>query len=86
MQTRQSGSPYVLPDDDTGARPTRRVTTADLRILRSSRGSTVSRAERACAVLLPTASVCKMSTGTPRMDTIVYESMDNGSLCLTTPL
>jgi hypothetical protein len=32
-------------------------TMADLQILRLSRGSTASRAERACAVLLPTASV-----------------------------
>ena len=46
----------------------------------------VSRAEKACAVLLPTASVCKMSTGTPRKGTIVCESMDNGSSCLTPPL
>src|SRR5262249_37648635 len=48
-------------------------TTADLQILRLSRGSTASRAERACAVLLPTASVCKMSTETPRMGTTVCE-------------
>ena len=27
-----------------------------------------------------------MAAGTPRMDTIVYESMDNGLSCLTTPL
>ena len=38
------------------------------------------------AVLLPTDSVCKMSTGTPRMGTTACESMDNGSMCLTTPL
>src|SRR5438045_85206 len=31
-------------------------------------------------------SVCKMSIGTPRMGTIVCESIDNGSSCLTTPL
>jgi hypothetical protein len=62
------------------------VTAVDLRILRSSRGSTVSPAERACAVLLPTASVCKMSTGIARMGTIVCEFMGNGSSCLTTPL
>jgi hypothetical protein len=53
------------------------VMTVDLRIRHSSRGSTFSQAEEACAVLLPTASACKMSTGTPWMGSIVCEFMDN---------
>jgi len=47
--------------------------TVDLRIPHSRRGSTFSQAEEACAVLLPTASACKMSTGTPWMGSIVCE-------------
>ena len=50
------------------------------------RGSTASQAEGACAVPLPKASVCKMSTGTPRMGTTGCEFMGNGLSCLTSRL
>jgi hypothetical protein len=44
------------------------------------------RIAKAYEELLPTASVCKMSTGTHRRATVVCASMDNGWWCLTRPL
>src|SRR5262249_31420745 len=48
-----------------------RVTTDVSPIPRSRNGSTALRAEMDCAALLPTVSVCRMSTGTRRRATIV---------------
>jgi hypothetical protein len=62
------------------------VTTAASPILRSRNGSTALRAKTDCAALLPTVSACRMSIGTRRMGTIVYEFRDSGLWCLTTPL
>src|SRR5215470_15517559 len=62
------------------------VTTAASPILPSRNGSTILRAETDCAAPLPTVSVCRMSTGTHRMATIVSAFRENGLWCRTTPL